>query len=372
MQEGAARHGVDDRTVIDPEFFSGDLFGELGLVEETPERRRPRIALGRYIPGLALCGTIAIAATWLSEHYGPPAILMALLMGLALNFAALDSRTHTGLDLVARLGLRIGIVLIGFQVTAAQIVAIGLVPFLALLGIMAAAFAGGMAGARLSGQSRYAGILAGGATSICGASAALALYGVIGRDRLTQAQFALTLVGIAMASALAMTAYPVLAAQLGFDDRAAGFLIGASVHDVAQAIGGGYSYSDAAGVEATIVKLARVALLAPAVLVVSLWIGQRPQVEEQSLIRRLAPPWFITGFVALLVINSLIAVPQPLAGSASMTAKALLVLAVTATALRSRTDLIVQLGWRAFMPVLSATLASFLVAVTLTYFVFVG
>lgn len=363
MEENRTRAAPSQPREVDPGFFSGDLFGELGLVETTKEQARARPSIGPYLPGLALCATIAIAAAWLSEHYGPPAILMALLMGLSLNFAALDPRTHAGLDLVAKLGLRVGIVLIGFQVTVMQIAAIGLIPFLALLVIMAAAFAGGMAGARLSGQSRFAGILAGGATAICGASAALALYGVIGRDRLPQAQFALTLVGVAMASALAMTVYPVLAAQLGFDDRAAGFLIGASVHDVAQAIGGGYSYSDVAGAEATIVKLARVALLAPLVLVVSVWIGERTEGTRTSLVRRLAPPWFITGFVALVVMNSLVAVPEPVAEGASITAKTLLVLAVTATALRSRTDLIRQLGWRAAVPVAGATLASFGAAV---------
>ena len=54
----------------------------------------------------------------------------------------------------------------------------------------------GFLGARLSEQTPYAGLLAGGATAICGASAALALYGVIGKQRLSQAQFALTLVGL--------------------------------------------------------------------------------------------------------------------------------------------------------------------------------
>lgn len=318
--------------------------------------------LERYGRGIMLCGTLAVAATWLSDHYAMPAILLGLLLGLALNFAALDPRSHEGLDLVAREGLRVGIVLIGLQVTLAQIVGMGAVPFFALTAVMALAFLGGVIGARAAGQSVHAGVLAGGATAICGASAALALYGVLGKDRISQAQFALTLLCVALASAMAMTFYPVIAAQLGLDDRAAGFLIGASVHDVAQAIGGGYSFSDAAGAEATIVKLARVALLAPVVLMVSLWLGRSGGIGHRPLYRRVAPPWFIVGFLCVAAVNSAVALPGQLIAGAGAVAKALLLMAVTATALRSRTDLIRELGWRAAVPVVSATLSSLVAA----------
>ncbi|WP_374531250.1 YeiH family protein, partial [Novosphingobium sp.] len=211
----------------------------------------------------------------------------------------------------------------------------------------------------LLGQSSYAGILAGGATAICGASAALALYGVIGKNRVSQAQFALTLVGISLASAMAMSVYPALAAELSLNDREAGFLIGASIHDVAQAIGGGYAFSDAAGSYATIVKLARVALLAPVVVLVSLAIGQDGEVAGTPIWKRLALPWFIVAFLIVVTLNSLVTLPQHITGAFLTGSKALLLLAVTATAMRSRMDLLLQMGWRAAVPVVTATLASF-------------
>jgi len=244
------------------------------------------------------------------------------------------------------------------KVTFMQIAVIGPVPFATLVVIMAATIGAGFVGARLSGQSSYAGLLAGGATAICGASAALALYGVIGQQRLSQAQFALTLVGIALASALAMTVYPLLAAQFGLSDAQAGFLIGASVHDVAQAIGGGYAFSDAAGASATIVKLARVALLAPVVALVGLLL--KPEDGGDTRIwRRLALPWFITAFFAMVTLNSALAIPDAARDIALTASKALLLLAVTATAMRTRMDLLLEMGWRAGVPVALATLTSF-------------
>lgn len=336
---------------------AGDLFGELHLSEIAPAVEETRDPLW---PGLAVCATASLAAAWLSEHYGFPIILLGLLVGLALSFLGHEPRMQRGLDYASRTFLRIGIVVLGFQVTFAQIGALGVVPFAALLVVMAAAFAAGLGAARLLGQGGPAGILAGGATAICGASAALALYGVIGKARLSQAQFALTLVGVSLASALAMSVYPMIAAELGLSDRQAGFLIGASIHDVAQAIGGGYAFSDAAGSHATIVKLARVALLAPLVALVSLAIGPAESAGAgQPVWRRLALPWFIVAFLAVLTLNSLIAVPVAMSGALLSLSKGLLLLAVTATAMRSRLELLLEAGWRAIVPTLAATLASF-------------
>lgn len=345
--------------------YGGDLFGEIYLAETASPATSailPRQPLSRFLPGLAIVAVAAGTAAWLAEHYGFPIILLGLLIGLALNFVAREETTHPGLDFASRACLRWGIVALGLQVTLAQVLGLGPWPFAALLAIMLVAFFAGVGGAAISGQSRYAGILAGGATAICGASAALALYGIIGRDRLSQAQFALTLVGISLASALAMSLYPAIAGELALTDSQAGFLIGASIHDVAQAIGGGFTYSDAAGAEATIIKLSRVALLGPAMILVALWIGNSAADARQPVWRRVTLPWFIVGFIVLVGINSTGLVPSAFQEVMMTASKALLLFAVIATAMRSDMALIMRLGWRAATPVACATLASFVAA----------
>ena len=84
--------------------------------------------------------------------------------------------------------------------------------------------------------------------------------------------------------------------------------------------------------------------------------------EAQPLWRRLALPWFITAFLATVIFNSLVTVPQVISHYALIGSKGLLLLAVTATAMRSRMDLLLDMGWRATVPVISATLASFVTA----------
>lgn len=358
--------------VRDYELYAADLFGELHLAEAQALPPRRAGGLRALWPGLALCGVAAGAAAWLADHYHFPVILLGLLIGLALNFAAQDRRVHAGLDMASGLFLRVGIILLGFQVTLAEVATLGWAGFAAIITIMALTFAAGLLGARLSGQSRYAGIVAGGATAICGASAALALYAIIGKDRLSQAQFALTLIGVSLASALAMSLYPALAAQYGMSDQQAGFLIGASIHDVAQAIGGGYGYSNAAGVYATIVKLSRVTLLAPIVVMVGLWLGAKGahSAAARPLWRRFALPWFVTGFLLLVVVHPFLPIPAAWAAGALTGSKTLLLLAVTATAMRSRPDLLLQLGWRAAVPIITATLTSFAAALTFATLLF--
>jgi uncharacterized integral membrane protein (TIGR00698 family) len=346
---------------VRPDFdaYAGDLFGEIVLADSVAAAPKARQPLSRYVPGLAISAIASAAAAWLSQNYGVPIILAGLLLGLALNFAAGDPRTHAGLDASARHGLRLGIVLLGLQVTVMQVLAMGAVPFLGLAVVMSAAMVAALAAARATGQSASVGLLAGGSTAICGASAALALYGVIGRERLDQAQFTLTLVMLAAASAIALATYPALTQMLGFTDAQAGFLVGASVHDVAQAIGAGFAVSDAAGAQATVVKLTRVALLAPLVTLAALWIARAEPLASGSAKARVPLlPGFILAFLLLAGFNSLVTLPPQVAAYALTLSKTLLLLAVTATAIRTRTDLLLGLGWRAVMPVLAATLAS--------------
>ena len=141
--------GMSDRKP-DPALFAGDLFGEVYQSEIADPGERQTLA--GLLPGLLTCLIAALAAMWLAEHYGFPAILLGLLIGLALHFLADHPALGTGLDFAARHFLRIGIVLLGLQVTVMQIGAIGWLAFAGLLAIMMAAFGAGLIGAKLSGQ----------------------------------------------------------------------------------------------------------------------------------------------------------------------------------------------------------------------------
>lgn len=339
---------------------AADLFGDL-LEVEAPVRREARHArVLAYLPGLGVAGLAALAAAWLGDHYGAPLMLMGLLIGLAFNFLNADPRLHDGLGFASKTLLRWGIVLVGLQVTIGQIASLGWVSFAVVAVMILLVMGTGTLTARWLGLGAAFGTLAGGSVAICGASAALALSTALGEKRVNQAQLTLTLVAVSAASALAMSVYPILSRAIGLEPQAAGFLLGASIHDVAQALGAGYSLGEAEGQTAAIVKLTRVALLAPTLLLVTLLL---PRDADR---RAGAPPvpWFIVVFLALVLLNSFVSFPVQVAEIAKLGTSALLLLAVVATGIRSPMHLLLEQGWRASMPVVTATLTSFLLALT--------
>ena len=332
---------------------AADLYGD--LLDAAPAAT---LGWRAYLPGLLIAGVAALAAAYLAEHYGAPIMLMGLLIGLAFNFANADARLHPGLGFASKSLLRWGIVLVGLQVTFEQIASLGLPGFAAIVAMVALVTLSGTVAARFVGREAAFGTLAGGAVAICGASAALALATVLGDRRASQAQLTLVLVAVSAASALAMSIYPILAHTLHLTDAQAGFLMGASIHDVAQALGAGYSYSPAAGATATVVKLTRVALLAPALAAVA--FAYRP--EPGAARARIGVPWFVLGFFALCALHSLVGLPQASLDTAKPVATGLLLLAVTATGIRSPLNLLLEQGWRASLPVVVATFVSFALA----------
>lgn len=332
---------------------AADLYGDLLDVA-------PTASLGwrAYLPGLLIAGVAALAAAYLSEHYGAPIMLMALLIGLAFNFANADTRLHAGLGFASKTLLRWGIVLVGLQVTFSQIAGLGVPAFVAIAAMVALVTLSGTMTAKWIGRGAAFGTLAGGAVAICGASAALALSSVLGEKRSSQAQLTLVLVAVSAASALAMSVYPALAHMLHLTDQQAGFLMGASIHDVAQALGAGYSYSPEAGTTATVVKLTRVALLAPALAIVAACYPR----EDGQAKSGIGVPWFVIGFFLVCGLNSAVTLPTEVLTMAKPAATALLVLAVTATGIRSPLSLLLEQGWKSSLPVITATVISFVLA----------
>ncbi len=330
--------------------LAADLYGD--LLEPSLGTRH---AFRDYMPGLLVTGIAALAAAWLAEHYGAPRMLMGLLIGLALNFTNTDRRLHGGLALASTTLLRWGIVIAGLQVTIWQIADLGWPSFVWIALMIAIVTGVGAITARGVGLSASFGTLAGGAVAICGASAALALASLLGEKRSSQAQLTLVLVAISAASALAMSIYPAVAHVIGMTDRQAGWLVGSSIHDVAQAMGAGYSISDEAGQTATIVKLTRVALLAPALAVIALIFPA----QAGQLRTRIRLPWFVIGFLILGAVRSFIQLPAVTTDFAQLVTSALLLLAVTATGIRSPMDLLLKQGWRSAAPVIVATITAF-------------
>lgn len=315
----------------------------------TPAALRSRGS--ELFPGLLLALTVATAAKFLSEHYGAPVMLFALLIGMAFNFLALDSRCKPGIDFASRTLLRTGIVLLGARITFGDIASIGLTSFLTVIALIGLTIGSGFVCARLFNRGWRFALLTGGSVAICGASAALAIASVIPHNDKTERNLLFTVVSVTTLSTIAMIVYPIMFQLSGLSDSQSGFLIGATVHDVAQVVGAGYSISTEAGDIATIVKLLRVAMLPVVLIVIVLTMagaeGGRGKVRL---------PLFVVGFAAVTAANSIGLIPGSVAAGAVSLSSWLLVIAISALGVKTNMKAMLELGWRHVAVVVVETL----------------
>jgi len=260
------------------------------------------------MPGLLLSATIALAVRFVSDRLGGPAMLYALLFGMAFNFLTEDERFARGIRIASRNILRIGVALLGLRITTGDVMHLGWpVVGLIVVSVVATILIGGLVG-RAFGLNSGQSILSAGAVAICGASAALAIASVLPSHKDHERNTILTVAGVTVLSTIAMVFYPVLVTFLEYDNVTAGIFLGATIHDVAQVVGAGYIISDQTGEISTLVKLIRVACLVPVVITISLILHRRRSVgsRKEPLL-----PMFLVAFVVLVIVNSLGWVPDP-------------------------------------------------------------
>ena len=312
-------------------------------------------------PGVLACAVVAAASTFLSEHYGAPVMLFALLLGMAMNFLSGEGPCAAGIEFTARQVLRVGVALLGLRITVGQIAELGWQPVLIVVLSVVLTIAVAMAVARLMGFQTLFGLLSGGATAICGASAALALAAALPGHPLKERATLFTVVGVSALSTLAMVAYPMLATWLGLDARAAGIFLGATIHDVAQVVGAGYGMSKETGDVATFVKLMRVAMLVPVIVFAVMF--SRAQAGAAGGPRPPLLPWFAVGFAVLVAINSTGWVPAAVALGGSELSRWCLVAAIAGIGMKTRLQELSAVGIKPVVLMLGETV--FLAALVL-------
>jgi uncharacterized integral membrane protein (TIGR00698 family) len=317
----------------------GGAGGEAVAIVDRLEALKAPVAT--LAPGLMLCATIAAAASFLSDHYGGPAMLFALLIGIAFNFVMEEGRAKAGVEFASRFVLRLGVGLLGIRITLQEIAAFGWQTPAVVAGLMALTIGTGFVAARIFGRQWRFALMTGGAVAICGASATLAIAAVIPHNDKTERNVLFTVVAVTTLSTIAMVIYPILFAALGFEDREIGFLIGATIHDVAQVVGAGYSVSDTAGDAATVVKLLRVAFLPVVLMAVVLVLRAQGQGGGG---RVPLMPWFMGVFILLSVTGSLIALPEAVTGPIEVASRAMLVTAIAALGVKTSLKAILSVG----------------------------
>lgn len=317
---------------------------------------RPWTRSQELAPGITACAVIAAAATFLSQHYQAPVMLFALLLGIAMNFLATDTPCGPGVAFAGRSLLRWGVALLGLRITLGDVTALGWQPVAGVIVSVALTIGMSILLARAMGFRTTFGLLSGGATAICGASAAMALAAAMPPHPEREKATSFTVIGVSTLSTVVMVLYPLLARAWDFDTLQAGVFLGGTIHDVAQVVGAGYSMSQPVGDTATVVKLMRVAMLLPVITLTVLLMrsgagsdGPRPPLL----------PWFAVAFAALVLVNSMGWIPRPVAAAGSTLSTWLLVAAIAAIGIKTQIRQLLGVGLK---PVLLMVVETMLMA----------
>ncbi|TCR66247.1 putative sulfate exporter family transporter [Bosea sp. BK604] len=328
------------------------------------------------VDGIVLSVIVAVASDFaepalkklIGAQVGIPSVVIALVLGMLLHPFANTPRFVPGMTFCVKKLLRWAIALLGLRIALGDIVALGLSTALLVVLAMTLTVASGFLLARWLGRERGTGALAGVATAVCGASAALATATVVPDYKGKSADVAFTVIAMNALSTLAMLGYPLICVWLGLNAQQTGILLGATIHDVAQVVGAGQSVSDDAANAAVIVKLFRVFMLLPAVLIVGWWLARDGhKVSEEA---KVPVPVFAIVFLGLCLLNSLLATQPALAGIYPPIRAGLLeasrwglLVAIAALGLGTSIAAMARLGWRHLVLVTGTSLV-ILVVVT--------
>jgi uncharacterized integral membrane protein (TIGR00698 family) len=311
-------------------------------------RRDGFTARGRgALPGLALA--VLGAAAGFAVHAllpGVPVVLVAIALGLVVaNTVGAPAVARAGLAVASTALLRIGIVLLGFDLVVQEMLTLGARGLGVVVAVVLATFFGTRwAGAKL-GVSPGLSLLVATGFSICGVSAIAAARGVTDADE-EEVTYAIALV--TLCGSLAILVLPAVRGLLGLDEHDFGIWVGASVHDVAQVVATSSAVGGAAVATAIVVKLTRVLLLGPLVA----WIGWTQ--GRRNGVRVPLVPLFVVAFVGAALLRSAHLVPSGLLPAIRDTKTVLLAVALFAVGARVELRRLVAVGTRPLLLGLSS------------------
>lgn len=278
------------------------------------------------IKGFALISALVAVAFFINDQQNAisPLALCVAFGFIAANFFTWPSFAAPATTLASKRIMRIGVALLGLQVSLTSLKAIGVKGALTVIIVVTLTIFGILGLSKLFKMSGDLGLLIGVGFGVCGATAVAAIRP---QTRATQEETSYAIALISLCGTLSIFLLPFLGHLMGLSDQTFGAWAGAAVHDVGQVIATASLWSDTAVQSAIVIKLSRVCLLAPIVLILSIrhrrWLKSEGKSAEHSAKVPLIP-FFVVGFIAIAFLNNIITMPDRLHGDLVLTSKVLL------------------------------------------------
>lgn len=296
------------------------------------------------LPGFFISLVIAIGARTI-ESLIPihliGASVIALFIGMVVNhFFKPNQYTSPGIKFTSKKVLKLAIILLGASLNIATILNIGRMSLTVMIFTLLTCFGGGyLVGKALGLNWKISNLISAG-TGICGGSAIAAIAPVIDAE---DSDIAYAMSATFLFDMIMIVLFPILGQAMGLSDIAYGLWTGTAVNDTSSVVAAGYAFSEAAGDFATMVKLTRTLSIIPTVIVFALVnIKIKRKAASSSgdsaalcLNIKSIVPWFILGFLALAIINSVGLIPASVSNFMKELSKFLMIAALAAIGLNT-------------------------------------
>ncbi|SHM96698.1 conserved hypothetical integral membrane protein [Duganella sacchari] len=326
------------------------------------------------LPGLLLCAAVTAAAIGLERIEAAlfgrawlESLVLAIVLGTTLRTTVqLSPRWDAGIHFSAKTLLELAVLLLGASVSAGAILASGWTLLAGIAGVVLLAIACSYAIGRLGGLPSKLAILIACGNSICGNSAIAAVAPVIDADG---EDVAASISFTAVLGVIVVLTLPLMMPLLSLSAMQYGVFAGLTVYAVPQVLAATSAVSLTSAHIGTLVKLVRVLMLGPVVLLLSLF-GPRSERQRPQLSHLL--PWFIVGFLTLMALRSFGLLPQALLAPTHIAANALTVMSMAALGLGVDARSVLRAGGRVTMVVVLSLLALSAISLGLIHFLHIA
>ena len=295
------------------------------------------------LPGIALAALIAVPAWLLGKAVpivGSP--VFGILFGMLLAFWKRPALFHDGVSYTSKKLLQYAIILLGFEMNLFNVFTVGKQTLVLMLFTLTAAFVTAYVAGKILKVDGNTRTLIGVGSAICGGAAIAAAAPVIHAD---EEEVAHSISTIFLFNVIAAFLFPFLGHVLNMSDQSFGLWAGTAVNDTSSVVAAGYSFSDAAGNLAVIVKLTRTLMIVPVTLVLAIYTSKKAAANEKGgyNIRKIFP-WFVLGFIVTSVINTFTFLPAAVGSFLSQAGKFVIVMAMASIGLNTNIVKLVKSG----------------------------
>lgn len=327
----------------------------------------PKIQDYRWWLGILLTSFIAGIATYISStswmrQLGLSTLTIAIILGIILGntcFKLIAPSCGNGVDYSKNILLRLGIILYGFRITFQQIYNIGWQGIAIDITIVSVIFCCGFyMGYKLFNLDKKTAALIGAGSAICGAAAVMATEPVV---RAQAHKVSLAVATVVIFGTISMFLYPLCFSYLNMSETQYGMYAGSTIHEVAQVVAAGNAVGETATANAVIVKMFRVMLLVPFLLILSATFKLKAANRQSGCFKNI--PWFAIMFIVASGINSLNFISPESIKTIEIISTFLLAMAMSALGLRTHISAIRQAGIKP----LGLALVLFLILISLGY-----